>query len=98
MTRATVNKEFSGGIPVGTYGQAMQLTETLEGWRNTKPVINNDTCNKCKWCYLVCPEGVIFSEENKMQIDYRFCKGCGICAKECKKAAITMEKEGAANE
>ena len=98
MTRATVNKKFPGDIPIGTYGPAMQLTETLEGWRNVKPIINNDICNKCKWCYLVCPEGVVFSEDNNMKIDYRFCKGCGICAKECKKTAIVMEKEDSANE
>ena len=98
MTRAIVNKKFSGDIPVGTYGPGMHLTETLEGWRNEKPVISADTCNNCKLCYMVCPEGVIFSEDNHMQIDYRFCKGCGICAKECKRAAIVMEKEATANE
>lgn len=98
MSRATVNKSFSGEIPKGTYGPAMHLTETLEGWRNTRPFINNDICNNCGLCYLVCPEGVIFNEENEMNIDYRFCKGCGICAKECKKQAITMKKEDAADE
>ena len=98
MTRATVIKEFSGKIPIGTYGPAMHLTETLEGWRNEKPVINKAVCNNCKWCYIICPEGVIFAEEDHMKIDYRFCKGCGICVKECKKAAIVMEREGLANE
>ncbi len=97
MSRAKVNKKFSGEIPKGTYGPAMQLTETMEGWRNLRPVINDEICNSCKWCYLVCPEGVIYSEEANMKIDYRFCKGCGICAKECKKAAITMVKEAVAN-
>lgn len=29
----------------------------------------------------------------EMTIDYDFCKGCGICAKECKFDAVTMEKE-----
>jgi pyruvate ferredoxin oxidoreductase delta subunit len=35
------------------------------------------------------------SEKKKpeMIIDYDFCKGCGICAHECKFDAITMEKE-----
>ncbi|HEX2927049.1 MAG TPA: 4Fe-4S binding protein [Ruminiclostridium sp.] len=98
MSRASVKTNFSGGIPKGTYGPAMHLTETLEGWRNSRPVIDNSICSNCGLCYLVCPEGVIFNEENKMSIDYRFCKGCGICAKECRKQAITMEEEGIANE
>ncbi|WP_024832622.1 4Fe-4S binding protein [Ruminiclostridium josui] len=98
MSRPTVKTDFSGEITEGTYGPAMHLTETLEGWRNARPVINNTICNNCGLCYLVCPEGVIFSEENKMDIDYSFCKGCGICAKECRRNAITMQKEDAANE
>ncbi|HEX2925326.1 MAG TPA: 4Fe-4S binding protein [Ruminiclostridium sp.] len=98
MSRAALNKEFSGEIPTGTYGPAMHLTETLEGWRNKKPLIDSNICNKCEWCYLVCPEGVIYTEDNQIKIDYRYCKGCGICAKECKKCAIKMEKEDAANE
>ena len=27
------------------------------------------------------------------EIDYDFCKGCGICQKICKHGAITMESE-----
>ena len=30
----------------------------------------------------------------KLAIDYDFCKGCGICARECKAKAIVMQKDG----
>jgi pyruvate ferredoxin oxidoreductase delta subunit len=41
-------------------------------------------------CYLYCPEAVISSS---IEIDYDYCKGCGICANECSKKAITMVEE-----
>ncbi len=101
MGKIPVNKEFKindyKDLPTGTYGSAMILTETMEGWRSYYPSINTDKCKSCNLCYLACPEGVIYKEEGKLKIDYRFCKGCGICAKECKVSAIEMIKEGSDN-
>lgn len=97
MSRPKLNENFKTSsvneLPLGTYGKAMQLSETFEGWRSAAPIIDTKACNLCNWCYLVCPEGVIYEEDNKMNIDYRFCKGCGICAKECKKGCISMKEE-----
>lgn len=80
-------------LPLGTYGKGLMLTETFEGWRNETPIIDTEKCVMCNICYLVCPEGVVYQEDNKMKIDYRFCKGCGICAKECKPGCIAMKEE-----
>jgi pyruvate ferredoxin oxidoreductase delta subunit len=64
-------------------------------WRTFKPVLNQEKCTKCGRCYLFCPEGTIpFNDETEQyEIDLIYCKGCGICAKECPTKAITMEKE-----
>jgi len=32
--------------------------------------------------------------EEAVMVDLEFCKGCGICAKECRKDAIDMVEEG----
>ncbi|AKL94061.1 pyruvate:ferredoxin oxidoreductase, delta subunit PorD [Clostridium aceticum] len=79
--------------PKGTCFTAGYLVTENADWRTEKPVINNESCNGCFYCYLCCPEGVIFKKENKVDIDYKFCKGCGICAKACKAKAITMNRE-----
>jgi pyruvate ferredoxin oxidoreductase delta subunit len=46
-------------------------------------------------CQMYCPEStVLLTEEKKVIFDYRFCKGCGVCANECPVNAISMVKEG----
>ncbi|MCX8172783.1 MAG: 4Fe-4S binding protein [Archaeoglobaceae archaeon] len=59
-------------------------------WRNYRPVVNKEMCIKCRICITYCPEGVI-SED--VDIDYRFCKGCGICKEMCRQKAIEMLPE-----
>ncbi len=76
-------------------------------WRTFKPVVDHDKCIACGKCEQVCPEGVCFAVKNlplhpsskegerKMyyENDLDYCKGCGICARECPVKAITMERE-----
>jgi pyruvate ferredoxin oxidoreductase delta subunit len=45
-------------------------------------------------CWLYCPESVIDWEKvYKIQIDYTYCKGRGICADVCPVKAIDMTPE-----
>ncbi|MBW3000187.1 4Fe-4S binding protein [Candidatus Woesearchaeota archaeon] len=60
------------------------------GWRTLRPVKDPKKCNNCGFCWLYCPENAI---DTNFDINYDYCKGCGICAKECLFNAITMEKE-----
>ena len=63
-------------------------------WRNMKPVIDFDKCNlKCYLCYEYCPDSAVEKTSDGPRIKYDYCKGCGICAQECAKEAITMEQE-----
>jgi len=62
-------------------------------WRTFKPVIDNEKCLKCQLCELFCPEGVIVIIEGGISIDCKYCKGCGICAYECRLGAIKMVRE-----
>ncbi len=59
-------------------------------WRRYRPVIDKNLCNKCMNCYYYCPEGVISKD---LEIDYTYCKGCGVCSEICKKGAIKMVPE-----
>jgi pyruvate ferredoxin oxidoreductase delta subunit len=45
-------------------------------------------------CQTLCPEGCVHENaEEFFNPDYAYCKGCGICATECPKEAITMKQE-----
>ena len=61
-------------------------------WRSHTPVIDHEKCNQkdsCLYCWLYCPDGVI-SRDFPLEIDLEYCKGCGVCAEECPRDAITM--------
>jgi pyruvate ferredoxin oxidoreductase delta subunit len=80
--------------PLGAAYKAGHLVEGNADWRMEAPVVDLEKCVGCYQCFLVCPDGTIFKKEGKVAIDYRFCKGCGICAKQCAFRAITMTKGG----
>ena len=63
-------------------------------WRAERPVSNHDRCIKCGICSLFCPEDCISQDgEGYFEADLYYCKGCGICARECWTGAITMVEE-----
>jgi len=62
-------------------------------WRTERPVLNKDRCTNCLICWIFCPEGTIKRMDDKVEIDYDYCKGCGICANECVRKAIVMVAE-----
>jgi 2-oxoacid:acceptor oxidoreductase gamma subunit (pyruvate/2-ketoisovalerate family)/2-oxoacid:acceptor oxidoreductase delta subunit (pyruvate/2-ketoisovalerate family) len=47
-------------------------------------------CTRCDTCLVYCPEGIIRRKENDYEVDYTFCKGCGICVTECPRKAMEM--------
>ena len=80
-------------IPNTTSFESGYLVTKNAGWRNVRPVIEIQKCVGCLNCYLYCPDGVISRRDGKVEIDYDFCKGCGICKKICRPGAIEMEAE-----
>jgi 2-oxoacid:acceptor oxidoreductase delta subunit (pyruvate/2-ketoisovalerate family) len=63
-------------------------------WKTYMPVHDLEKCTKCLTCVMFCPEGAIhYSQDGKIDFDLSYCKGCGICAKECPTKAIAMKLE-----
>lgn len=77
-------------------------------WRYMKPYVDPAKCVGCKTCVPHCPEAVmemrarlaeeieisnkLGKEKDIVDIDFDYCKGCGVCAQVCPFKAIMMKK------
>ena len=57
---------------------------------------NCGVCDQCDNCYLLCPDFSVIRDRvsGSRNINYDYCKGCGICDHECPRGIITMEEMG----
>ncbi len=74
-------------------GQGLYIVNTGE-WRYQRPVSDPGKCKKCSNCWLHCPTGSKHETGTHFETDLIYCKGCGICARECLAGALTMVPEG----
>jgi NADPH-dependent glutamate synthase beta subunit-like oxidoreductase len=62
------------------------LEDTAEAAR----CLSCGVCNECDACCTYCPEGVLKRVGHRLEFDYSYCKGCGICSAECARNVIFM--------
>jgi pyruvate ferredoxin oxidoreductase delta subunit len=74
-----------------TYDPGWSRDNHTGGWRAERPVVDHDRCTNCLICWLYCPDESI--DHDTIEINYTYCKGCGLCAAECPVDAISMERE-----
>lgn len=78
---------IGGIIPI----PATSLEYKTGNWRALKPVLDQDKCIRCLLCWVHCPDVAIDRLENdRVQINDDYCKGCGICSEVCPVKAIEM--------
>jgi NADPH-dependent glutamate synthase beta subunit-like oxidoreductase len=82
--RITTFDEVTGGLD--------ESTAVFEARR----CMSCGNCFGCDNCYGVCPDNAVIklgTGAYEYQVDYDYCKGCGICASECPCGAIQMQPE-----
>lgn len=50
-------------------------------------------CNNCDNCWVFCPDAAITRMNGTYEVNYDFCKGCGVCAEECPRNVISLVEE-----
>lgn len=66
------------------YTNGSMYTQSVAHWRTIKPVYNTNHCINCYQCWVYCPDSSILVRDEKMKgVDYKHCKGCGVCAEVC---------------
>jgi len=63
-------------------------------WASMVPVTDPERCARCGLCWVFCPDMARIRDQRTGAFDVNefYCKGCGICARECPTNAITMQE------
>ena len=67
-----------------------EVNHGIEGPEEANRCFSCGHCTMCDTCLVYCPEGIVRREPGSYEIDYSFCKGCGICVEECPRRALEM--------
>jgi 2-oxoacid:acceptor oxidoreductase delta subunit (pyruvate/2-ketoisovalerate family) len=68
----------------------IEVSEGIDGRPEAHRCFSCGHCTQCDTCLVYCPEGIIHRRNGAYEVDYSFCKGCGICVTECPRKAMEM--------
>lgn len=88
-------------IPIGGLidEPASALKFKTGDWRTFRPKMIWEKCTHCMICPPYCPDYCIPTKTDekgnikRLETNFDYCKGCGICAEVCPFKAIVMEGE-----
>jgi 2-oxoacid:acceptor oxidoreductase delta subunit (pyruvate/2-ketoisovalerate family) len=80
-----------------TFDEVVQGLDQSNALFEARRCMSCGSCFACDNCYGVCPDNAVIKLDPTgsyaYEIDYDFCKGCGLCAQECPCGAIEMVPE-----
>jgi len=84
----------------------LPVAERISSFAETKRALSADqarveaqrcfscgVCNNCDNCWVFCPDAAITRIDSTYEVNYDFCKGCGVCAEECPRSVISLVEE-----
>jgi 2-oxoacid:acceptor oxidoreductase delta subunit (pyruvate/2-ketoisovalerate family) len=92
---ATVRPHLEAARRTSTFDEVVGGLDTSTALFEARRCLSCGNCFECDNCYGVCPDNAVIKlgPGQRYEIDYDYCKGCGICVSECPSGAITMRPE-----
>jgi len=92
---ATVRPELEAARRVTTFDEVTGGLDESTALFEARRCLSCGNCFECDNCYGVCPDNAVIKlgPGRRYEIDYDYCKGCGICVSECPCGAIEMRPE-----
>ncbi|MGK2925285.1 MAG: 2-oxoacid:acceptor oxidoreductase family protein [Lysobacterales bacterium] len=79
-------------LPAATRTAAFdEVRQGLPDLEEARRCLSCGVCNSCDRCVTYCPDGVLQRVDGELVFDYEYCKGCGVCARECSRAVVYMQ-------
>ena len=79
---------------IGTFDEVTGGLDPSTALFEARRCMSCGNCFGCDNCYGVCPDNAIIKlGGGQYEIDYDYCKGCGLCTAECPCGAIQMTPE-----
>jgi NADPH-dependent glutamate synthase beta subunit-like oxidoreductase len=96
---ATIRPKLEAARRTGTFDEVTGGLSASTALFEARRCMSCGNCFGCDNCYGACPDNAVIKTgpggPGDYEIDYDYCKGCGICAAECPCGAITMVPEQA---
>jgi 2-oxoacid:acceptor oxidoreductase delta subunit (pyruvate/2-ketoisovalerate family) len=94
---ATVRPRLAAARRTGTFDEVTGGLDENTALFEARRCMSCGNCFGCDNCYGACPDNAVIKTgpggPGDYEIDYDYCKGCGICAAECPCGAIAMVPE-----
>jgi NADPH-dependent glutamate synthase beta subunit-like oxidoreductase len=93
----TVRPTLEAARRISTFDEVVGGLDEQTALFEARRCLSCGNCFACDNCYGVCPDNAVIKTgagAYDYEIDLEFCKGCGICARECPAGAIQMIPEG----
>ncbi|HSK27129.1 MAG TPA: NAD(P)-binding protein [Jiangellales bacterium] len=78
-----------------TFDEVVQGLDESTALYEARRCLSCGNCFECDNCFGVCPDNAVIKlgPGKRFEIDYDFCKGCGLCVQECPSGSILMVPE-----